>query len=74
MTVVALWGQELHPLRHSWVMMRMWGGFGNTLGLGDSFEGTLVAKRGHGVALVALGVRRRIPYSRVCDRGNVRWL
>lgn len=30
-----------------------------------SFEGTLVAERGCGVALVALGVSRPIPYSRV---------
>lgn len=32
MTVVALWGQELHPLRHRQVMMRTWGRFGSTVG------------------------------------------
>lgn len=76
--MVALWGQEFHPLRPTWVMMRMWGGFGSTLGSGDRFEGTLVVKRDRGVALVAPGSQEPHPLQRsvvteglCCGRG--RW-
>lgn len=32
--LVALWGEDPHPLRHSVVTERMWGGHGGTLGTG----------------------------------------
>lgn len=75
MTVVAFWGQELHPLRHSWVMMRMWRDFGGTLGSGDTVLQGHWWQRGDMEWLWwHLGSGDASLTAECGDRGDVKWL